>query len=89
MDKFRAYRINEHDGGIKAGFEELAIDVSNVNGKLLLELLSETNDPLVDIGLGHVRVELLRSDGSRGGIATELRLENTIAIEVILIDVTR
>jgi len=26
MDKFRAYRINEHDGNIVAGFEELCID---------------------------------------------------------------
>ena len=39
MDKFRAYRIDEQDGNIVAGFQELAIDDPRASGEVEVMLV--------------------------------------------------
>jgi NADPH2:quinone reductase len=56
MDKFRAYRINEQDGNIVAGFEELSIDDLSEGGVVIKVSHSTINykDALAATGTGKI-----------------------------------
>ena len=56
MDKFRAYRINEQDGKIAAGFEDLSIDDLN-EGSVVVKVSHSTinyKDALAATGAGRI-----------------------------------
>ena len=66
MDKFRAYRINEHDGNIVAGFETLSID-DLTDGNVVVKVSHSTinyKDALAATGAGRI----LRRYPLNGGI---------------------
>ena len=56
MDKFRAYRINEEDGNIVAGFEEIGID-DLTEGNVVIKVSHSTinyKDALAATGAGKI-----------------------------------
>ncbi|MCH7820484.1 MAG: oxidoreductase [Proteobacteria bacterium] len=66
MDKFRAYRINEDDGSIRAGFEELSID-ELTDGNVVVKVSHSTinyKDALAATGTARI----LRRYPLNGGI---------------------
>jgi NADPH2:quinone reductase len=66
MDKFRAYRINEQDGKVVAGFEELALD-DLTEGNVVIKVSHSTinyKDALAATGAG----KILRRYPLNGGI---------------------
>ena len=66
MDKFRAYRINEKDGNITAGFEELSID-ELTDGDVVIKISHSTinyKDALAATGTARI----LRRYPLNGGI---------------------
>ena len=66
MDRFRAYRINEEDGNIVAGFQELSVD-DLTDGNVVVKVSHSTinyKDALAATGAG----KILRRYPLNGGI---------------------